>query len=211
MATAGHYPIRDRLSGPDGRSEPRKSGPAVCAVRPDHGEPAVRGRCLVGRQPVHRYAQSRGPSAQIQSPRYSGYFQLFQPERIYRNCVRSILPKWAGDGRGFDRNGLRKFRDGEPPILPRPGNQQHRFGYTKMIPLNEAMHFEIRGEFFNIFNHAQFNNPAGDISSSNFGNVTSARDSAHWSGQCEVRLVMPWQRFEHGTAGSLAVPFVILR
>jgi hypothetical protein len=47
---------------------------------------------------------------------------------------------------------------------------------SKMIPLNEAMHFEIRGEFFNIFNHAQFNNPAGDISSSTFGNVTSARD-----------------------------------
>jgi hypothetical protein len=44
-----------------------------------------------------------------------------------------------------------------------------------MIPIKEAMHFEIRGEFFNIFNHAQFNNPAGDISDSNFGNVTSAR------------------------------------
>jgi hypothetical protein len=38
------------------------------------------------------------------------------------------------------------------------------------------MHFEIRGEFFNIFNHTQFNNPSGDISSENFGNVTSARD-----------------------------------
>ena len=45
-----------------------------------------------------------------------------------------------------------------------------------MIPVNEAMYFEIRGEFFNIFNHTQFNNPSGDISSENFGNVTSARD-----------------------------------
>ena len=43
-----------------------------------------------------------------------------------------------------------------------------------MIPINEAMHFEIRGEFFNIFNHTQFNNPSGDFSSANFGNVTSA-------------------------------------
>ncbi len=57
-----------------------------------------------------------------------------------------------------------------------PGINNTDLGITKMIPLNEAMHFEIRGEFFNIFNHAQFSNPAGDVSSSNFGNVTSARD-----------------------------------
>jgi hypothetical protein len=57
-----------------------------------------------------------------------------------------------------------------------PGFNNTDLGISKMIPLNEAMHFEIRGEFFNIFNHAQFNNPSGDISSSNFGNVTSARD-----------------------------------
>jgi len=57
-----------------------------------------------------------------------------------------------------------------------PGFNNTDLGITKMIPLNEAMRFEIRGEFFNIFNHAQFNNPAGDISDANFGNVTSARD-----------------------------------
>ena len=57
-----------------------------------------------------------------------------------------------------------------------PGFNNTDFGISKMIPVNEAMHFEIRAEFFNIFNHAQFNNPSGDISSENFGNVTSARD-----------------------------------
>jgi hypothetical protein len=57
-----------------------------------------------------------------------------------------------------------------------PGFNNTDLGISKMIPLNEAMHFEIRGEFFNIFNHTQFSNPAGDISSANFGNVTSARD-----------------------------------
>jgi len=57
-----------------------------------------------------------------------------------------------------------------------PGFNNTDLGISKMIPLNEAMHFEIRGEFFNIFNHAQFINPSGDISSQNFGNVTSARD-----------------------------------
>jgi len=57
-----------------------------------------------------------------------------------------------------------------------PGFNNTDLGISKMIPLNEAMHFEIRGEFFNIFNHAQFKNPSGDISSGNFGIVTSARD-----------------------------------
>jgi len=57
-----------------------------------------------------------------------------------------------------------------------PGFNNTDLGISKMIPLNEAMHFEIRGEFFNIFNHTQFNNPSGSISSSNFGNVTSAHD-----------------------------------
>jgi hypothetical protein len=56
-----------------------------------------------------------------------------------------------------------------------------------MIPLNEAMHFEIRGEFFNIFNHAQFNNPTGDVSNANFGNVTSA--NAARIGQVSAKFV----------------------
>ena len=57
-----------------------------------------------------------------------------------------------------------------------PGFNNTDLGISKMIPIDEAMHFEIRAEFFNIFNHAQFNNPAGDVSDANFGNVTSARD-----------------------------------
>jgi hypothetical protein len=57
-----------------------------------------------------------------------------------------------------------------------PGFNNTDLGITKIVPVTEAMHFEIRGEFFNIFNHAQFNNPSGDITSSTFGNVTGARD-----------------------------------
>jgi hypothetical protein len=57
-----------------------------------------------------------------------------------------------------------------------PGFNNTDMGISKIIPVTEAMHFEIRGEFFNIFNHAQFTNPSGDISSGSFGNVTNARD-----------------------------------
>jgi hypothetical protein len=68
-----------------------------------------------------------------------------------------------------------------------PGINNTDLGITKLIPVTEAMHFEIRGEFFNIFNHAQFNNPAGDISSATFGNVTSARDAR--IGQVSAKFV----------------------
>jgi hypothetical protein len=57
-----------------------------------------------------------------------------------------------------------------------PGFNNTDFGLQKIIPVTEAKSFEIRAEFFNIFNHAQFMNPSGDISSGSFGNVTNARD-----------------------------------
>jgi hypothetical protein len=56
------------------------------------------------------------------------------------------------------------------------GSCKADFGVTKIFPVSEAMLFQIRGEFFNIFNHAQFINPSGNISSGSFGNVTNARD-----------------------------------
>jgi hypothetical protein len=57
-----------------------------------------------------------------------------------------------------------------------PGFNNTDLGITKIVPVNEAMHFEIRGEFFNVFNHAQFENPSGDISNGGFGNISVARD-----------------------------------
>lgn len=57
-----------------------------------------------------------------------------------------------------------------------PGINNFDVGVSKRIPLTEAMALEFRGEFFNVFNHAQFLNPSGDIDSSNFGEVTNARE-----------------------------------
>ena len=57
-----------------------------------------------------------------------------------------------------------------------PGFNNTDLGLQKAIPITESKSFLIRGEFFNIFNHAQFNNPSGNISNPTFGNVTSARD-----------------------------------
>jgi len=58
-----------------------------------------------------------------------------------------------------------------------PGFNNTDFGMTKIFPIKEGMSVELRGEFFNIFNHLQFVNPSGNVSSANFGNITSARDA----------------------------------
>ena len=49
-------------------------------------------------------------------------------------------------------------------------------GLMKNVQLTEAKQLEFRAEFYNIFNHAQFGSPEGDVINSSFGFVTSARD-----------------------------------
>jgi hypothetical protein len=56
-----------------------------------------------------------------------------------------------------------------------PGINNFDMGITKRIPITEAKAFQITAEFFNIFNHAQFLNPSGDIDG-NMGVVAGARD-----------------------------------
>jgi Carboxypeptidase regulatory-like domain len=51
------------------------------------------------------------------------------------------------------------------------------FSVQKIVSLAEGKHFEFRAEFFNIFNHAQFLNPDGNISDgTDFGRVKHTRD-----------------------------------
>ncbi|HEX4381072.1 MAG TPA: hypothetical protein VH022_13610, partial [Candidatus Acidoferrum sp.] len=57
-----------------------------------------------------------------------------------------------------------------------PGFNNTDFGILKRTVLHEHYAFDVRLEFFNIFNHAQFENPGGNITGSSFGIVTQARD-----------------------------------
>ena len=57
-----------------------------------------------------------------------------------------------------------------------PGFNNTDFGILKHTVIHENFAFDVRFEYFNIFNHAQFNNPGGNISDSSFGVVSSTRD-----------------------------------
>jgi carboxypeptidase family protein len=57
-----------------------------------------------------------------------------------------------------------------------PGFNNTDFGLLKHTVIRENLAFDVRFEFFNIFNHTQFMNPGGNISDPTFGIVSTTRD-----------------------------------
>ena len=85
------------------------------------------------------------------------------------------------------------FQDAQPGSLGNvtlntvngPGNENWDMSLLKTVPLHESVRLELRGEFYNAFNHPNFlfaapgpqnGNNATVLGSSNFGFVTAARD-----------------------------------
>jgi len=75
----------------------------------------------------------------------------------------------------FTSGPLGNFGNANRQFFHGPGLNNTDFGIAKRTVIKESMAFEIRAEFFNIFNHAQFNNPDGNFNSDLFGVVTSTR------------------------------------
>ncbi len=122
------------------------------------GSPATDMPNLVG--PVHKYNPRSTPGTWT-------YFS--QSAFTATQCALTPAGVLVGPDCGSFGTANRRFFHG-------PGFNNTDLGVQKLIPVTETKSFEIRGEFFNIFNHAQFTNPSGDISSSTFGNITNARD-----------------------------------
>lgn len=47
------------------------------------------------------------------------------------------------------------------------------FSIFRVFPITERVHLQLRGEFFNIFNHPDFSNPSATLGEPNFGVITS--------------------------------------
>ena len=122
------------------------------------GSPSTDMPNLVG--PVHKYNPRSTPGTWT-------YFS--QGAFTATQCALTAAGALVGPDCGSFGTANRRFFHG-------PGFNNTDLGISKLIPITEAMSLQFRGEFFNIFNHAQFTNPSGDISSSTFGNVTNARD-----------------------------------
>jgi hypothetical protein len=117
-------------------------------------------------------------------PNRVGPVQIVNPRKVNPNCTTAV-PANGGDGTGcyflpsaFAVNTVAgDFGDANRRFFHGPGFNNTDFGILKRTLINERFSFDLRFEFFNIFNHTQFMNPNGDVSStSSFGVVTNARD-----------------------------------
>ncbi|HKF25632.1 MAG TPA: hypothetical protein VKB24_06635 [Candidatus Acidoferrum sp.] len=85
----------------------------------------------------------------------------------------------------FGTGPIGQFGNANRQFFHGPGINNTDFGLSKRTLIRESMAFEFRVEFFNIFNHAQFNNPDGSFICSReenpgcdpgtFGQVTGTR------------------------------------
>ena len=68
-----------------------------------------------------------------------------------------------------------------------PGSITWDMGLFKNFPFREHYRVQLRGEFFNVLNRANFNNPTNSVSAGAFGSISSAADPR--IGQLALKLV----------------------
>ena len=76
----------------------------------------------------------------------------------------------------FVRNEIGTFGNSGRNILRGPRFFNADMSLLKDTRVTERVSVQLRAEFFNIFNTVRFNTPNRNVSSSQFGRITSARD-----------------------------------
>jgi len=143
---------------------------------PTTGDPLCQGDASLVGSPSTDMPNLVGPVHKFNPRDTPGTFTYFNQSAFTATACALSYPGGPGTAGVLLGTDCGSFGTANRRFFHGPGINNTDLGLSKMIPLNEVMHFEIRGEFFNVFNHAQFGNPSGDVSSSTFGNVTSARD-----------------------------------
>ncbi len=88
--------------------------------------------------------------------------------------VRSNGQYWF-DTSCFAAPAANYFGDSGTNIITGPGVNNWDIGVGKVIPVRESVNLQFRTEFFNAFNHTQFQNPDSTMTDTNFGRITTAR------------------------------------
>ena len=102
-------------------------------------------------------------------PNYSGAPMQFYNPRVSSTHQYFSAAPFSSEALGVPGNANRRFFHG-------PGLNNWDMALHKTTHISERFSAEFRAEFFNIFNHAQFNNPPGDYASpTTFGMIQGAR------------------------------------
>lgn len=105
----------------------------------------------------------------VDRPNYNGGpINIFDPRATSAHLYFDRSP-FSEEQLGVAGNANRRFFHG-------PGLNNSDVSLVKRTTIRERFSTELRVEFFNVFNHAQFTNPVGNFTSGTFGRVTSARD-----------------------------------
>jgi len=114
----------------------------------------------------------------------SGTGDIFSPRP---NCTGSVAyPKTPVAGVGiqwFDPGSFTNPSAGTFGTCPSqgptigPGYVDTDLSLQKNIPIREAMKFQFRADFFNLFNHTNFNAPDTSLGDANFGRLSTSQDA----------------------------------
>jgi hypothetical protein len=112
-------------------------------------------------------------SSNTDVPDLVGPIHITDPRTVDANGNHIFFNRdaFASGPAGAFGNSSRQFFHG-------PGIDNFDVGLMKRTAITESMAFEIRAEFFNVFNHTQFTNPSGTFNNNGdqMGVVTLARD-----------------------------------
>jgi hypothetical protein len=103
----------------------------------------------------------------IDMPNFSGQLQ-------YAGDPRTNGHLWMTRS-GFSLPALGTFGTAPRRFFHGPGLDNWNLALHKDTMIREGMTLQIRAEFFNAFNHAQFNNPNGLVSGTTFGLITKVQ------------------------------------
>jgi len=101
------------------------------------------------------------------------------PGGVPADCVTPLPAGWfPSDDQAVACPNLRTYGTLPRNFIRGPGRTNLDLSFAKVTPLyGERLKLEIRGDFFNIFNHAEWNDPNTNIVSSHFGQIISTADA----------------------------------
>ncbi len=95
---------------------------------------------------------------------------------IAKSNPRSTSARTYFNSDQFSLQALGTFGSSSQRFFHGPGLDNWDVALRKSTQIYEGYSLEFRAEFFNVFNHTQFNNPDGNQSAADFGEVSTARD-----------------------------------
>jgi len=85
------------------------------------------------------------------------------------------ISKWFNTS-AFTVNALGSIGSGRRNQLIGPGGWNADYSLFKSFFIRERTELQLRGEFFNVFNHTRLGAPVATVTSTTFGQITSAND-----------------------------------